>query len=197
MKYKDYNDFELISYVKEQIEEAYEILIEKYMPLIKKEAYIIYSRYKSLNLEYEDLINQGLCGLLKAVTTYKDNNALFYTYACRCITREMNEIIKYEGRLKNKILNESITYDDLEYDIYSDDKNILLSMIDKENISLLKKHLINNLSKLEYKVFEYKILGYSNIEISEKMNRDIKTIENALVRVRIKLKKYNINKTLT
>ena len=197
MKYKDYNDFELISYVKEQIEEAYEILIEKYMPLIKKEAYIFYSRYKSLNLEYEDLINQGLCGLLKAVTTYKDNNALFYTYACRCITREMNEIIKYESRLKNKILNESITYDDLEYDIYSDDKNILLSMIDKENINLLKKHLINNLSELEYKVFEYKILGYSNIEISKKMNKDIKTIENALVRVRIKLKKYNIKKTLT
>ena len=113
MKYKDFNDYELLSYIKEQNEEANEIIYEKYKPLILKIAKKLISSSTNIGIDIKDLIGEGMLGLASAIDSYDDNNEiLFYTYAKRCIENAMLTFISKGKSLKNRCLSESISYDD-------------------------------------------------------------------------------------
>ena len=73
MKYSDYNDYELISLIQENVEEAKEILYEKYLPLIKKIVNKWYIQNENLGIDKNDLIQEGLVGLNKAIDHFKES----------------------------------------------------------------------------------------------------------------------------
>lgn len=189
MKYKEYNDFELISYVKEQIEEANEILIDKYMPLINKIAKKFDTTY---GIDLSDIRQEGLIGLSKAIKTYSEvSNTTFYTYAKKCIESSILNLIRNYKCNKHVYLNESISFDNQEIDILNmltDNINPLSELIDKEDYNMIYQKVKDKLSDFEYEVFKLKLENYNNKEISLILNTNYKKVDNALLRIKNKLK---------
>ncbi|MDO4962495.1 MAG: sigma-70 family RNA polymerase sigma factor [bacterium] len=193
MDYKDYNDYELLSYIKEGNEDANNILIKKYEPLIVKIASRMYPNCKNNGLDLSDLIQEGMIGLNHAIDRYQEiENVLFYTYAQKCIERKILSVIISSNRDKNKILNESISYDD--------DENLLIKFIkskspspEEEIINIeIEENLLNKikekLTKLENQVFELLIVGFKYKEIASMLEKDDKSIDNAIQRIKGKIK---------
>ena len=120
MDYKDYNDYELLDYIAENNEDANNIMYKKYEPLIYKTAKRMYKYGKKLGLDLNDLIQEGMLGLSKAIESFDENgDTMFYTYAKLCIERKILSSVISSGRSHQKVLNESISIDsafsDLEY----------------------------------------------------------------------------------
>ena len=192
MEYKEYNDLELISYIKEQNEEANEIMYIKYKPLIVSIAKRYYR--KSSGLDLNDLINEGMLGVFNAILTYNETLDIpFYSYVKTCIESKIIATFNKNLTLKNKMLNDSVSFDNTndEYNIeniISEDKNALINLLDKENSIEFDNYLKEVLSDLEYKIFKYRLKGFDYKEISHILNQDIKKIDNALYRIKKKLK---------
>lgn len=198
MQYKDYNDYELLSYVKECSEEANEILFEKYRPLIVNMASKMIKYSTNLGLEVNDLIQEGMLGFNMAINTFNENEeASFFTYAKTCIERKMLSMVISAKRQKHKILNESMSFE-----IYNDDDDInTLQAItadnsyNPENIIVqtedekrLVEKIIDELTPLEQSVFELKISGFKYREIADILDKNLKVIDNALNRIKTKIK---------
>ena len=194
MDYKDYNDYELLSYIAEGNEEANNIIIKKYEPLINKIAIKMLPYCKNNGLEKSDLVQEGMIGLNHAIERYQEReNILFYTYAKTCIERKIISVVISSNRSKNKILNESISYDDEE--------NMLIKLIKSNDLSPeeevlnieLEENLLNMikevLTDLEWQVFEMIISGFRNKEITEILAKDLKSINNTKERIKLKIKK--------
>ena len=192
----EYNDNELLYYVSENNEEASELLYKKYEPLIKKEAKKLYKYVKSNGVEISDLMQEGMLGLNNAINYFSESKeTLFYTYALTCIKRKTIDYVIASNRQKNKVLNNSIgiEYDDDEKDLYylapdksSEPENLLLSIErEKEIIEIAKEEL----SDLEYQIFELRINGFNHNEITEILDIDYKAVDNAIQRIKNKMKK--------
>lgn len=202
MNYKDYNDYELLSYVSEKNEEASEVLFEKYRPLILATANRLFCYCKNTGLELNDLVQEGMLGLNIAMNSYNDTkDATFYTYAKTCIERKIITQVVASRRLKHKVLNDSLSIentDENNYD-YIFDKSLTDNsynpekiLFNSENEKTLVDQASSMLTDLETQVFELKINGFDYKEIAEILDKDIKSIDNALQRIRVKLKKINI-----
>ena len=194
MEYKDFNDYELLNYIAEGNEEANNIIIKKYEPLINKIATKMLVYCKNNGLEKSDLIQEGMIGLNHAIERYQEKeDVLFYTYAKKCIERKIISVVISSNRNKNKILNESISYDD--------DENLLLKFIKSQTPSPeeevlnfeLEENLIikikSNLTDLEEQVFSLLISGFKYKEIAEILDKDEKSIDNAIQRIKGKIRK--------
>lgn len=193
MEYKDFNDYELLSYIAEGNEEANNIIIKKYEPLINKIAIKMLPYCKNNGLEKNDLVQEGMIGLNHAIERYHEQkDVLFYTYAKKCIERKIISVVISSNRNKNKILNESISYDD--------DENLLLRFIksetpspEEEIISIeLEERLLQKikgaLTDLEDQVFSLLICGFKYKEIAEMLDKDGKSIDNTIQRIKVKIK---------
>lgn len=199
MEYKDLNDFELISYVRENSEEANRLLFEKYKPLIESNARKLLKFCKYNGLEFPDLVQEGMLGLSRAIDTFNESKETsFFTYAKTCIERKQRSIIVMSGRQKHKALNESLpfeVYDEDEKDLKSVDifladnsYNPETVLQDLEDGNELKEKIKNLLTNFELEVFELKIAGFDYNEISEILEKDKKQIDNAIQRIKTKLK---------
>ncbi len=194
MDYKEYNDEELLSYIREQNEEANELMFKKYKPLIKNIAQKHY-RYNNRGLELSDLIQEGMIALSYAIVSYKsDKDASFYTYAKTCIERRIISIMVGTTRLKNKYLNESLPIEsdnekvDLLNFISDDSFNPLTLILDYEKEQEVYELAKKILTTLEFQVFELKLSGFDYKEIADILEVDSKIVDNALQRIRKKLK---------
>lgn len=197
MNYKDYNDAELISYIKENSEEANNLLFEKYRPLIINIATKMINYSPNLGLEINDLIQEGMLGLNTAVNTFNQNEeASFYTYARTCVERKMISAIIAAKRQKHRILNESMSLE-----IYDNDEVVLMDsliadnsynpeniIVEYENENTLIKKIMENLTLFEQKVFELKTSGFKYKEIADILDKDPKAIDNALNRIKNKIR---------
>ena len=197
MNYKEYNDSELLSYIKDQNEDANELMFVKYKPLIKSVAQKHYAKNNNKGLELSDLIQEGMVGLSYAISSYQDNkDTIFYTYAKTCIERKILSALKGVNRLKNKILNESlpIETDNEEVsiiDVIKDDTlNPLNMIINYEQEQELYNFAKDILTSLELQVFELKMSGFGYKEIADILDIDTKTADNALQRIKTKFKKH-------
>lgn len=200
MNYRDYNDNELLSYVSENNEEASEIIYKKYLPLITTIARKMSMYVKNTGVEVNDLIQEGMLGLSNAINEYSDDkNTIFYTFAKTCIERKIITAVTAARRLKHRPLNDSVP---LEASKVTDDNQVFLDevigdnkdnpenmLLDSENfneiISIAKKELTD----FELQVFELRISDFGYKEIAEILEKDIKSIDNALQRIKLKLKK--------
>lgn len=192
MEYRDYNDNELLSYIKENNDDAYNVMFDKYKPLIKKIVHKFSFLLPDFGIDINDLFQEGMIGLNDAIRFFnEDKDVTFYTYAKTCIERR---ILKYISRYKNKSVSsmslDFLLKDDysLEDILYDDKTNLELDIIEKEKIDNIIKEAKNKLSSFEYEVFLLKIKGYSLKMMEVKLKKDYKSIDNAMQRIKKKLK---------
>ena len=193
MDYKDYNDYELLDYIAENNEDANNIMYKKYEPLIYKTAKKMHKYGKKIGLELNDLIQEGMLGLSKAIDSFDENvDTMFYTYAKLCIERKIISAVISASRNRQKALNESISIDsafsDLEYAFKNDTSNpekILLNEEKKQELINIAKSILTD---FELQVFELKTSGFTYKEIAEILEKEPKAIDNAIQRIKNKLK---------
>ena len=199
MDYRDYNDHELLMYISESNDVANEVMFTKYRPFIITTANKMFKYCKNSGLEVNDLIQEGMLGLNSAINTYKDNkDNVFFTYAKKCIEGKMISLIIASNRQKYRLLNESISLSDtlnednieLEERIGDNSYNPEYKLFEHETEEELINGFKHVLTDLEEEVFMLKISGFNYKEIAELLDKDSKAIDNALQRIKIKLKKY-------
>ena len=200
-----YNDYELIYMAKEENEDAINILYQKYKPLILKLSQKYYQKILNSSLELSDLEQECYITLNESITQFNEKeNTKFYTYAKRCIENRLVSIVRKETNEKHIHNINSISLNNL---IGEDNEQELIEIIDNNNIetpeeNLIKieeennlfRKIINYLSDLEECVITLKIQNYNYKEIAAILDKDEKSIDNSIQRIRIKLKKANIFK---
>ncbi|MBN2259325.1 MAG: RNA polymerase sporulation sigma factor SigH [Clostridiales bacterium] len=176
---------------------AEEYLIKKYKNFVRAKA----RSYYLIGADKEDIIQEGMIGLFKAIRDYDvDKAASFKVFAELCITRQMITAIKSATRQKHIPLNSYISLNKPVFDEESDRTllDILAGdsisnpedlMISKEELNMMELQIEQNLSSFEMKVLNYYLQGKTYSNISLQMDKPIKSIDNALQRIKRKLEK--------
>ena len=198
--YSNMSDEDLINVIKSGDKNALNYLIEKYKDLVNMKV----GKYFMVGSEKEDIMQEGLIGLYKAVKSYSpDKQNSFKTFANMCIERQLITAIKSSNRQKHMPLN---TYLSLNTKAYEDDEesNILdvfdshqvedpLETITKqEYYKTVEKAIDESLSDFEKQVLSRYMKGESYNQIAEKLDTPVKSIDNAIQRIRKKATK-NMN----
>lgn len=185
----EYNDFELVSLIRENNEEAREILYNKYKPIIVKKSTDQIYKFGSYGMEINDLIQEGYIGLDNAINCFNEKeNTSFYTFALLCIDRQIITYIKKNTNNKAMVLNDAINLDDGKEYLFRDNTDIEGSFINKEDAKEFINLICDSLSDIEKKVFSLKLEGYDIGEIANLLNKDTKVIYNTLHRIKYKIK---------
>lgn len=194
---KDYNDYELLYMISQNNEEAEEILYNKYRPLIEMKASRYFKIGKQIGLENNDLIQEGFVGLNDAIKSYNDKkDTLFYSFANVCIERQLLNTLRTYKRKKYLALNLSSSIDlpidekgRTLKDILTDGKDPGKKLeLDEENEELFES-LYKEMSDFEKNVFDLKMLGLEYKEIAELLDKTYKSVDSALQRIRVKIRK--------
>lgn len=188
--YGQFSDEQLIERFRGGETEISDYLMEKYKGLVRKKARAMYL----IGGDTDDLIQEGMIGLFKAVQDYRpDREASFQTFASLCIERQLYSAVKNSTRQKHIPLNSYVSLSEeaetgsLE-GLWSENPEALI--IDRENTGSLEKQISQTLSPMENKVLDYYLKGYSYVQIAELMNKQSKSIDNALQRIRGKIRDY-------
>jgi RNA polymerase sporulation-specific sigma factor len=196
--YEHLEDEEVVDLVHQGDSDALDYLIHKYKNFVRAKA----RSYFLVGADHEDIVQEGMIGLYKAIRDFKeDKQTSFKAFAELCITRQMITAIKMATRQKHIPLN---SYVSLDKPIYEDDSaRTLMDMlsgakvmnpeellINREEVDSIEGKISELLSDLERKVLLLYLEGRSYQEISEELNRHVKSIDNALQRVKRKLEKY-------
>ena len=196
-QYREMEDGELVR-LAETDEMALEYLLNKYKYFVRAKA----RSYFLIGADREDLVQEGMIGLYKAIRDYRDDRqASFRAFAELCITRQIITAIKTATRQKHKPLNSYVSLNKPIYDEESDRTlfDVILGpkvsnpeeiMIDREDLAAVEEKIGEVLSDLEWKVLELNLQGKSYQEIAEILGRRSKSIDNALQRVKTKLEMY-------
>lgn len=187
MPQKPLSDEELIYEIRDGHSDYMDYLLEKYKPLVKSRAATKFLK----GGDPDDLIQEGMIGLYKAVRDYDHANekgASFFTFAQLCIDRQLYKAIEASQRQKRFALNDAVAYEEEELDKYSvtGDENPEQIFLDQENADETISLILDALSRTEKVVFNLMLRGYSYREIAEIMDRSPKSIDNAIQRIRKK-----------
>ena len=186
----EYNDYELVYLSQEKNEDAYKILLNKYMPIIIRKLKPYMSRSK---VPYEDLLIEALVGFQNAIDSFKtQEKATFYTFLLICIERELE---KKCGRITQKKINEyeevllsqktQFQKELLEY-IKSSEKNPEEKIINEFEINQILEHILEELSSYEVEVLSLRIEGLTYKEISLALDKTNKSVDGAIQRIKEK-----------
>ena len=188
MDYKQVNDYEVIYMIKENDEEARNLLIRKYKPIINKISNKYISSVKPFGVEIDDLVQEGMIALNKAINTFNDDNSvLFYTYASVCVERQIITYCTRTDSKKNYCLNHS--YFDERYYCIGDEKNLINNFLD-EHMTESDFTLYKNLLDIKCGcVFELRYNGFTYKEISKLLDISIGTVDARLNKIRRILQK--------
>lgn len=195
--FENNNDEEILLEIKNGNDKALDYLISKYKNLVNNKV----AKYYIIGAEREDIVQEGLIGLFKAIKDYdntKQNS--FKSFASLCIERQIITAIKTSNRQKHLPLNSSLSLNNTIND--SNNDSSFLDIIDAQNVedpletitkkeyyTNIKEKLNANLSDFEKKVLYSYIEGNSYISIAEKLDMPVKSIDNAIQRIRKKLPK--------
>ena len=191
-RYNETADEILIRRLREGESAISDYLMEKYKGLVKKKARAMFL----MGGDTDDLIQEGMIGLFKAVRDYQpDREASFQSFANLCIDRQIYTAIRSSNRQKHQPLNTyvSLSSSDTEEnlrDSWVEHDNPESILIDRENVSALEQEMEKNLSPLENQVLHLYLDGNGYVEIAEILGKTPKSIDNALRRIRKKIKKY-------
>ncbi|MDX8367586.1 RNA polymerase sporulation sigma factor SigH [Cytobacillus sp. IB215665] len=196
--YEQYEDEHIVELVHSGNSEALDYLINKYKNFVRAKA----RSYFLIGADREDIVQEGMIGLYKAIRDFKEDKLTsFKAFAELCITRQIITAIKTATRQKHIPLNSYVSLDKPIYDEESD--RTLMDVISGTKVMNPEELIINQeeyddievkmselLSDLERKVLVLYLDGRSYQEISEDLNRHVKSIDNALQRVKRKLERY-------
>ncbi len=190
------SDEELIKKTKNGEESAENLLFSRYKDLVVK----IARGYFIVGGDLEDLVQEGMIGLYKAVKNFSnEKEASFKTFAVLCIKHQIQTAIKAANTNKNKPLSSAVSFQSFTENGTSENLDFLPidlvldstpeeKIIDKENFKNLNEKIKSHLSPLEFKVLKLYLQGYSYKEISASLNVTSKSIDNSLSRIKSKLR---------
>ena len=200
-KYEDMTDEELIDQLREGDRQVMDYICDKYKNLVRSKAKSMYI----LGGDSEDLIQEGMIGLFKAVRDYDcGRDASFYTFADLCISRQMYTAVQASQRLKHTPLNTYVSLDShgrMEEDRDPETQTLaeLLAdktgrnpeelFLDKERVEDLERAIETELSSFEKQVLDLYLTGMSYTQIAKVLGRDEKSTDNALQRLKSKIRR--------
>lgn len=174
-------------------ETALNTLLTKYKSLINK----VSRSYFLIGGDMEDLIQEGMIGLYKAIMNYSDKrNTSFKTFANTCIKNQIQTAVKIASSEKNKVLSSALPIMEEKNDDEEEEMEIIIpssipspdfTIVEKESFKEIFEEIKQNLSNLEFKVLLLYLRGFSYNEISKTLNIPKKSIDNALSRIKNKL----------
>ena len=197
--YLSYSDEELIGRLRDGEESITEYLMNKYKNLVRSKAKSMYI----LGADNEDLIQEGMIGLFKALRDYDSGrDASFLTFADLCVSRQMYTAVQASKRQKHIPLNTYVSlygsagrnHDGEEEELV----NVIFDaaeqspeevVIDRENVIQLEQMIERELSSFEKQVLDLYLTGMGYQQIAKVLGRDEKSTDNALQRIKTKLRK--------
>lgn len=190
------SDEQLISLIKSGDKIAIDFLIEKYKDLVNMKV----GKYFMIGAEKEDIIQEGMIGLFKAIQSFdvtKQNS--FKTFANLCIERQLITAIKTSNRQKHMPLNSYLSLSSSAYNNEEDGDTSMIEFFDshttedpletitkKEYYKRVESTIDKSLSNFEKQVLQRFIKGESYITIAEQLNSPVKSVDNAIQRIRKK-----------
>ena len=208
LEYNNMSDEQIIEMVRAENKKALEFLICKYKDLVNSKV----NKYFIIGAEREDIIQEGLIGLYKAIKDFdntKQNS--FKSFANLCVERQLITAIKSSNRQKHIPLNSYLSLNMAAYE--NEDGNNQTQIVDvlnnnivedpletitkKEYMSSVENIIDTSLSSFEKKVLNRYIKGESYVTIAEKLDTPVKSIDNAIQRIRKKtVKNLNTNASM-
>lgn len=197
--YAQLSDEELIDLLRGGEEAVMDYICDKYKNLVRSKAKSMFI----LGADNDDLIQEGMIGLFKAVRDYDcGRDASFYTFAELCINRQMYTAVQASKRKKHGPLNTSISfYGERDYEGQSSEQNMLDALIvrqdlnpenlilDKERVEYLEKRIEEELSPFEKQVLDLYLTQMTTFQIAKVLGKNEKSTDNALQRLKAKIKK--------
>ena len=196
--YDSMTDEQVVKLAQDADGAALEYLLNKYKNFVRTKA----RSYFLIGADHEDIVQEGMIGLYKAIRDYRaERLSSFRAFAELCVTRQIITAIKTATRQKHIPLN---SYISLNRPIYEEDSDRTLldiiteegvsnpedMLLDREDLSLIEGRIGQMLSDLEKDVLVRYMEGKSYVEIADEMHRHVKSIDNALQRIKRKLMKY-------
>ncbi|MBD5463621.1 MAG: RNA polymerase sporulation sigma factor SigH [Lachnospiraceae bacterium] len=202
---KDYekcSDEELIVRLRDGESAITDYIMDKYKNLVRSKAKSMYI----LGADREDLIQEGMIGLFKAIRDYDTGrDASFFTFADLCVSRQMYTAVQAAGRQKHTPLNTYISlyanasenggaeggeeWELIDSMLSQSERNPEELLIDRENVELLEKIIEKELSSFENQVLDLYLTGMKYSQIAKVLGRDDKSTDNALQRIKSKLRR--------
>ncbi|MCR5278104.1 MAG: RNA polymerase factor sigma-70 [Lachnospiraceae bacterium] len=197
-KYSTDSDEELICRLRDGEQEITEYILDKYKNMVKAKAGTMFI----LGADKEDLIQEGMIGLFKAIRDYDPGrDASFATFADLCVSRQMYTAVTASGRQKHIPLNNYVSLCVME-DGEGDPRELIDSsfagsdgsdpesvIIAKEGIAAVEKCIETELSSFEKQTIELYLAGFGYVDIARILGKDEKSTDNALQRAKGKLRK--------
>ena len=195
--FESMTDEQIVVLAQETDSPALEYLLNKYKNFVRTKA----RSYFLIGADHEDIVQEGMIGLYKAIRDYKaERLSSFRAFAELCVTRQIITAIKTATRQKHIPLN---SYISLNKPIYEEDSDRTLldviteegmsnpeeMIIDREDLSVIEGKIGQMLSDLEKEVLVRYMEGKSYVEIADEMHRHVKSIDNAVQRIKRKLLK--------
>ena len=200
-EYEQYSNEELMVHLRDGEAGIMDFIMNKYKNLVKSKAKSMYI----LGADSDDLIQEGMIGLFKAVRDFDSGrDASFFTFADLCISRQMYTAVQASRRQKHIPLNTYISlYATARENSERSEEDMTLvnilslkseqspeeMMIDKENVEQLERTIEKELSGFEKQVLDLYLTGMRYTQIAKVLGRDEKSTDNALQRIKSKLKK--------
>lgn len=197
-QFEQMEDEEIAFLAQQGDEDASAFLLNKYKNFVRSKAH----SYFLVGADHEDIVQEGMLGLYKAIRDYREERlSSFRAFAELCITRQIITAIKTATRQKHIPLN---SYISLNKPIYEEDSDRTLldviteegmsnpeeMFIDREDLSFIEGRIGQMLSPLEKQVLVRYMEGKTYVQISDEMGRHVKSIDNALQRIKRKLTRY-------
>jgi RNA polymerase sporulation-specific sigma factor len=196
-KYDTMADEQLLRKLREGESDITDYIMDKYKYLVRKKAKAMYL----LGGENDDLIQEGMIGLFKAVRDYDINHeSSFYSFADLCISRQMYTAIKLSQRQKHMPLNSYVSLYEQKEDDNEEKQQPLIELLrgekennpeelflDKEYFAMLEQELKERLSDLEGRVLHLHLMGEDYHSIAKLLDKSPKSIDNALQRIKKKM----------
>ena len=195
--YNNMTDEELISFIKSGDKYAIDFLIEKYKDLVNMKV----GKYFMIGAEKEDIIQEGMIGLFKAIQSYNpDKQNSFKTFANLCIERQLITAIKTSNRQKHQPLNSYLSLSSSAYNNDEEDNDSemieffdshttedpLETLTRREYYKRVEHAIDTSLSTFEKQVLQRFIKGESYVDIAAKLDSPVKSVDNAIQRIRKK-----------
>lgn len=194
MDYAQMSDEQLARLSQDGDTAAQDFLIDKYKPMVRRRS----RSYFLAGADHEDIIQEGMIGLYKAIRDYSPDKSSFYAFAVLCVTRQIFSAVKTANRQKHLPLN---NYVSLNKSIGSDEGSATLAeslpassttepeqaFIGKEGKTRIEEYMDGALSQFETQVLYRFLQGESYAQIAERLETSAKSVDNALQRIRRKL----------
>ena len=195
-------DEELLKRYQDGETQVADVLLDRYKNLVRKKANTLFL----FGGDTDDLIQEGMIGLFKAIQNYESGKGSFFSFAQMCMNHQMYDAIEAAARKKHGPLNSYVSFPDAEGGngtpqslegewtsagewSASDTTDPVEILIDRESVEMTLDEIRSSLSKMELSVLTDYLDGLNYRQIAEKMEKSPKVIDNALQRIRAKVQK--------